>query len=391
MSTARRLKVAVITANPTPYRTPFFAQVARREDLDLKVFFLTRASATRPWHVQLEGFEHEFLGEFSIPVGGKDRARYRMNPGIISRLARGKFDAVVIAGYNHFTTQAAILYCTAARKPWCLMSESHIRKERSVLKTALKNVFLKGLLSKMGAAMVTGTLAAQYMESLGVPADAIFIVANTPDVERLKMVSGELSESREKIREGLGVSGKRVVLFVGRLLREKGLSILFDAYGKVKDAMEGAALLVAGDGPMRGECERRIRDEGLADVSFLGFVDQRNLPEVYVAADVFVLPSLVEPWGVVVNEAMACGLPVVLSDRVGASADLVEEGGNGFVVGTGDARALSEAVLEVLADEKRRAGMGARSREIIAGWDYATSARNFAAAVACAVRRGGRR
>jgi glycosyltransferase involved in cell wall biosynthesis len=381
------LKVAVITANPTPYRTPFFAHLARREDLEVKVFFLTRASATRPWHVQLEGFEHEFLREFSIPVGGKDRARYRINPGIIGRLARGKFDAVVIAGYNHFTTQAAILYCTATRKPWCLMSESHIRKERGVLKKALKKVFLKGLLSQMGAAMVTGTLAARYMESLGVPADAVFVVANTPDVERLKKASEELSGSRERIRADLGVSGKSVVLFVGRLLPEKGLSVLFDAYGKVQAGMQDTALLVAGDGPMRGECKRRVRDDRLEDVSFLGFVSQEELPEVYVAADVFALPSLVEPWGVVVNEAMACGLPVLLSDRVGASADLVEEGVNGFVVGTGDARALSEAILEVLSDENRRAEMGMRSREIISDWDYATSARNFAAAVECALRR----
>ena len=206
------------------------------------------------------------------------------------------------------------------------------------------------------------------------------------DVKTLREKTGAgLMDCKKALNES-GGDTEKAILF----LREKGLDVLFDAYASLKAEMKDAALLVAGDGPMRAECEARVADEMLEDVRFLGFVAQGDLPEVYIAADVFVLPSLVEPWGVVVNEAMACALPVVSSDQVGASADLIEEGANGFVVPSGDSLLLSRRLQDVLGDEKRRGEMGAKSREIISGWDYAASARNFAAAVEYAVRRGGR-
>jgi len=389
MTPRRPLRVAVITPNPTPYRAPFFRYLAGMDEIDLKVFFLTRGSATRPWRVEAAGFEHEFLREFSLPAGGKDSARYRINPGVIPRLRRGRFDAVVIAGYNHFTTQAAILYCTLTRTPWCLMSESHLRKERSPLRVALKDLFLRPFLLRMGAAMVTGTLAARYIESFGVPRDCVFTVANTPDVERLTKAADELAPRREMLRERLGVAGRSVILFVGRLLPEKGLETLFDAYGAASREIDEPALVVAGEGPLRGALEKRAADEDLPRVKFLGFVQPEELSAVYAAADVFVLPSLVEPWGVVVNEAMAAGLPVILSERVGAAADLVIEGENGHVVPAGDAGALAGKITAVLGDEDARRAMGAKSREIIAGWNYSTSARNFIDAAKCAVERKG--
>ncbi|MCD6404758.1 MAG: glycosyltransferase family 4 protein [Planctomycetes bacterium] len=391
MTDAVVYKVAVITPNPTPYRAPFFARLAQEPGIDLTVFFLTRGSATRPWNVGGLDFRHEFLKEYSIPVGGKDMARYRINPAIISRLASGCFDVVVIAGYNHFTTQAAIVYCTLARTPWCIMSESHVRKRRGRLKTFVKNLFLKPLLSRMGAAMVTGTLAGHYVQAFGVPPEATFVVANTPDVRHLMRQADRLAPQRQAIREGMGLAGRRVVLFVGRLLKEKGLDVLFEACVRAKAAADDVVLLVVGDGRRQAAYKALAKKKGLADVQFLGFRSQAELPEIYAAADVFVLASLVEPWGVVVNEAMASGLPVILSDQVGASADLVVEGENGFVVPAGNPEALSARILDVLSDEARRAGMGRESRRIIANWDYSASIANFREALAAAMRRGGRR
>lgn len=384
------MKVAIITPNPTPYRAPFFRALADRGEIALKVFFLTRGSATRPWTLETDGFDHEFLREQSIPIGGKDMARYRMNPSIISRLRGGRFDAVVIAGYNHFTTQAAMLYCVLTRTPWCLMSESHVAKRRGALRVFLKKALLGPVLRTMGAAMVTGTLARRYVESFGIPNDAVFVVANTPDVAYFRERASELTSRRDEIRKSLGVEGKSVILFVGRLLEEKGLRVLLDAYEAAAAKRPGLALLIAGDGARRPRYESLVNDKGLAGVHFVGFKTQEQLPGIYAAADVFVLPSLVEPWGVVVNEAMASGLPVVVSDQVGASADLVEEGANGFVVPAGAAAPLAERILDVLSDEDRRRAMGRRSIEIISKWDYRMSVDNFLAAVRTAVSGKGR-
>ena len=391
MTGPRRTRVAVVTPNPTPYRVPFFRRLAGSADIELKVFFLTQGSATRPWKVELDGFDHEFLPEWSLPAGGKDMARYRINPSIIARLRGGRYDVVVIAGYNHFTTQAAILHCILTHTPWCLMSESHIARPRGAVRVFLKKILLGPVLRTMGAAMVTGTLARRYVESFGVPADAIFVVANTPDVAHFREAAAKLAPARAAIRKRLGVEGKSVILFAGRLLEEKGLRVLFEAYGIAQARRNDLALLVVGDGRRRKEYEAVTERKSLTDVHFLGFRAQAELPEIYAASDLFVLPSLVEPWGVVVNEAMASGLPVVVSNQVGASADLVIDGENGFVVPAGDAPSLAARILDALSDEPRRLAMGRRSVEIISSWDYEASVSGFRAAVETAVRRKGRR
>jgi len=384
-----KARVAVVTPSPTPYRAPFFRSLAARDDLALKVFYLTRGSATRAWNVDVSGFDHEFLGGFGIPIGGKDMARYRVNPSIIARLAAGRFDVVVVSGYNHLTTQAAILYCAGSGTPWCMMSESHLAKPRSAAKRLLKKALLTPVLRTMGAAMVTGTLARRYVESFGVPRDAVYIVANTPDIEFLRLERRRLAPRRVAIRQLMGVDGRRVILFVGRLLEEKGVRVLLDAFARMTLSQADLVLLLAGDGPRRKEFEALAAASGLPGVRFLGFESQAQLVELYAAADVFVLPSLVEPWGVVVNEAMASGLPVVLSDQVGAAADLVIDGANGFVVPAGDSAALAACLSDVLSDEGRRAAMGRRSEEVVSAWNYEASVEGFRGAIETAVRRKG--
>ena len=211
--------------------------------------------------------------------------------------------------------------------------------------------------------MVTGTLARRYVESFGVPQDAIFVVANTPDVAWFRAESAKRAPRGRRSARSLGVADKRVILFVGRTSRGEGASGPFRRVRRDERARcLTLALLVAGDGRRRAEYEALVAERALEGVRFLGFTAQPDLPELYAAADVFVLPSLVEPWGVVVNEAMASGLPVVVSDQVGASADLVEEGRNGHVVPAGDAGALARALSDVLGDEARRREMGSRER-----------------------------
>jgi glycosyltransferase involved in cell wall biosynthesis len=132
---------------------------------------------------------------------------------------------------------------------------------------------------------------------------------------------------------------------------------------------ERAAVLFLGNGELRDEMERFARERGLS-VHFAGFINQTELPKHYAMADVFVLPSLDDPRATVVNEAMASGLPVVISDRCGPIADIVQHGDNGFVFAAGDAATLSRQLDTLAADPELRARMAARSREIIGTWDY---------------------
>jgi glycosyltransferase involved in cell wall biosynthesis len=182
------------------------------------------------------------------------------------------------------------------------------------------------------------------------------------------MRADELAPRRTELRARLGVpAGEVVVLSVGRLVPEKGFDTLVAA------AAPDLRIVIAGGGPLRAELERR-------GATLVGEVDEETLAELYAAADVFALLSTHEPWGVVVNEAAASALPLVLSDEVGAARDLLRPGENGLLVAPGDPAAAAGAIRHYLdPDERRRAG--ARSRELVRGWGYDASVDAFVAAV----------
>ena len=142
---------------------------------------------------------------------------------------------------------------------------------------------------------------------------------------------------------------------------------LLDAFARAN--IPNSYLVFAGDGPERSNLERRATELGLADrVRFLGFLNQSQLPPAYCAADLFVLPSLFEPFGLVVNEAMLCGLPVAVSDRVGARFDLVRPDENGYVFPAGDVEALAAILRQILPDPEKMARMGAAARRRMEAW-----------------------
>ena len=162
-----------------------------------------------------------------------------------------------------------------------------------------------------------------------------------------------------------------VVLFSGKLSPVKRPMDLLKAFQEMlKTTGRKAALVYLGDGELRPELERYRRDEDIPNVYFAGFQNQSELPRYFVAADIFVLPSRYEPWGLVVNEAMCFGLPVIVSDQVGAGGDIVRSGVNGFICPTGDVSALAAFLGKLLSDSDLRMRMGTESRKIIQQWNY---------------------
>jgi glycosyltransferase involved in cell wall biosynthesis len=142
---------------------------------------------------------------------------------------------------------------------------------------------------------------------------------------------------------------------------------LLEAFARAN--VPNSYLVFAGDGPERSALERRAKESGFADrVRFLGFLNQSQLPSAYCASDLFVLPSLFEPFGLVVNEAMLCGLPVAVSDRVGAKFDLVRPDENGYVFPAGDVEGLAAILRQILPDGEKRARMGAAARRRMETW-----------------------
>jgi glycosyltransferase involved in cell wall biosynthesis len=316
------IRVAVVSPEPTPYRSPLFDRVASRPEVDLTVIYAAETVADRTWSVDPE-HRAEFLRGRRLPgVHGVLRHDYPVTPGIGRALARVGPDVVVISGWSTFPSQAAIAWSRAHGIPYVLLVESHDLGPRAWWRRAVKGLVVPRLMRKAANVLVVGTAARESVVARGARPDGVRIFANTVDVELWGERAGRLQAKRDELRVRAGLTPEDVVvLSVARLVPEKGLHTLIRAAAATGD--ERIRVVVAGSGPASQQLTELAESVGIA-LTLLGDLPQEALAEAYVRADVFALLSMHETWGVVVNEAAASGLPLLLSDRVGAAQDQLD-------------------------------------------------------------------
>jgi glycosyltransferase involved in cell wall biosynthesis len=366
-------RVLVISEIPTPYRLPLFRALAESGLVELEVLFCAEEQPDRPWELtdELRGFRHEIMRGFRIPIRTRRNTFvYEVNPRVLGRLARRDFDAVVVGGYAVFAEQAAIVFAQAAGVPYLIHAESHHGKPRGPITRWAKAAILPPIVGRAGAGLAAGSAAARYLASYGLHPGRIRIVPNTIDVAAYAAGAAAAREQAASIREKLGLPDK-YVFFAGRLFEAKGVGDLIAAIRLLGD--ESPPVVVAGVGPLSTDLE------AVPQVKLLGFQPQPRLIELLALASATLVPSRVEPWGVAVNEALACGCPVVVTDAVGAAEDLVQDGRDGRIVPTGDISALAAAMVEELPRPDPAAGR-------IGRWTYEFGVEQFAEAVQLAVR-----
>jgi glycosyltransferase involved in cell wall biosynthesis len=288
---------------------------------------------------------------------------------------------VVVIGWSTFASQGAVVWCRARARavPYILEVDSHDEGPRAGWRRVVKGAVVPPILSGAAGILVTGALVRRALVARGAASGRMRRFAVTVDVAAFGRRADVLAVRRPELRQEIGIGPDDVaVLSVGRLSPEKGVETLVRAVAAAGDSR--LVVLLAGRGPQGPELEGLARSLGVRLV-LLGDRPWEEMVETYVTADVFALLSEREPWGVVVNEAAACGLPLVLSDRVGAAHDLLRGGENGALVGAGDVDAAAAALRRLASDPALRTSAGARSREIVAGWGYEPSIENFLAAV----------
>jgi glycosyltransferase involved in cell wall biosynthesis len=383
------IRVTVVSPEPAPYRAPLFDLIEAHPEIDLTVAYAAETLAGRSWNVELR-HRSVFLRGFRLPLVSRlVHHDYVVNTDVARVLRESRPDVVVAAGWSTFACQAAILWCRRNRVPYVLQVESHDAGPRSGWRRTVKGAVVPRVVRGAAAVLVTGTLARDSMLERGADPSRIGLFAVTVDVEGLGARADELRSSRDHLRAASGIGADDVaVVSVARLAPEKGLDTLVRAVAAAGD--ERLVLVLVGDGPERDRLESLGSEHGVRLV-LAGDRPWERIVESYVSADIFALLSEREPWGVVVNEAAACGLPLVLSDRVGAAADLLRDGENGFLVADGDAAAAAAAVCRLADDPALRSSQGARSRELVAGWGYGPSVDGVVDAVRDAVARGRRR
>ena len=369
------LRVAIVTTEPTTYRVPQLDRLARRAELDLQVYYAAPTIQRRRWSLALD-HPHEILRGPVLPLERILFHDYPVTPSLWRRLEQGGYDVVVVWGWSVFASQLAIAWARMRHVPYLVFSESQLTEPRSRTVRALKRLVVPEVLRGAAGYLVTGSRAREHLVHYGADLERIRVFANTVDVETLAGRVRGARERRPEIRASLGLSvDDVVVLTVARLIELKAVDVLAEA---VRRAGPPFRLLVAGEGPERARLEREAPEAVLA-----GFREADALVDLYAAADVFALLSRKEPWGVAVTEAAAAGLPLVVSDRVGAGADLVVPGRNGERVPVDDPDAAARA-LRPLADVDTRLSRGRASSEVASAWGYGPSEDAFVAAAAAA-------
>ena len=343
-------RVTVVSPEPTPYRAPLLDRIAARDDIDLTVIYAGRFLADRTWSVE---YDHRsvYLQGLRLPGARRIvRHDYPVTPRIARALRASAPDVVIVAGWSTFAAQAAVAWCRARGLPYILHVESHDLGPRRRWRRAVKNAVVSRFITGAASILVVGSAARDSVVARGADPMRVRVFANTIDVDRWIARAEDIGRTQHD-----GV----IVLSVGRAVPEKGFDVLAAACS-----------------------DARVRLDAVT-----GGVPEDELARRYVGADVFALLSRHETWGVVVNEAAASGLPLVLSDRVGAAYDLLRNGENGFVVPSDDVRAVADALRKLAADPDLRRRMGERSRELVRAWGYEPSVENFVAAVREATSR----
>lgn len=302
-------------------------------------------------------------------------ANYPFSPGLWSHLSRNSYDLVVAFGWTTPNTLLALLHSKLYHTP-CVLWETSTPHEPGPVKRVLMPA-IRRFFGAFSGAFAASSACKEYLISMGARARGVVVLPQTIDNAYFARESDLARDRRAELKQKLGISTKQVILYCGRFVEGKGLIELLNVFARIAARNPDVSLLYVGEGPLLTKLEERIQALGLERVVLHDYVPSEELPAYYALADVFVLFSEYDTFGVVIAEAMACGLPILATPNVGAVSDLVEDGVNGLVVAYPDEDELVQALNRVLDDDPLRANMMSQSRRIISGWTLDLAAQNF--------------
>jgi glycosyltransferase involved in cell wall biosynthesis len=304
------------------------------------------------------------------------------NTGLWKFIRRGKFDVVIShVGYVRATFWIAYFAARSVGIPFIFGTDASSIEPRdeSNLKLTVKRVLWPAVFGLSGQVLTASSAGRDMMLSLGFPADRVSMTLDTVDNDWWFAQASAVD--RDVARRSLGLlPNEKAILFCAKLQPWKRPMDLLRAFAWA--AIPDAKLVFAGDGAQRADLETESAARGIQDkVEFLGFVNQSQLPRLYKAADLMVIPSRYEPFGLVVNESMLCGCPVIASDRVGAVRDLITHGETGYVYSCGDVESLANTIRQAVGDPARLDAIRTNALERICAWSPQASAEALVGAV----------
>jgi glycosyltransferase involved in cell wall biosynthesis len=358
--------------------------MASHPELDLRVYYCHQATPQEQanagfgvefdWDVPLlEGYPYTFLKNVAA-LPGHGRFSGFDTPGIEEIIRRREYDAILVNGWHYKSAWQAIWACWTSKVKVMVRSDSHLHTPRGRAKRAFKFLTYRRFIPRFDACLAVGQWSREYFLHYGARPERIFSVPHAIDNRKFQFEAERLELRRSQLRKKNGLHENSIVfMFSGKFISKKRPLDFVRAIERAARRDARIQGLMVGDGPLRTECEHRVCD-GNIPIRFAGFLNQSQIIEAYVVSDTLVLPSDGgETWGVVVNEAMACARPCIVSDRVGCGPDLVIPGKTGAIFPLGDVDALANSMLELAGNPERMISMGLEARTRLRNYSVETA------------------
>lgn len=375
----RPYKLAYFVTHPIPYQAPLLRKIANKDSIDFKTFFIsdhtvrpyfdTDFNQTTKWDTSLlEGYDYVILKKifktnrlgFFIPFVY----------GISKALREENWDAVWIHGYNHFSLIIALFLAPLYKIPVFFRAESTLLATKS---NFIKDIFIRLLIKLSSGLLYIGNSNKDYYLKYGATESQLFFTPYAVDNEIYRFTNQEKEEISERLIKEINIDEEAIIiLFVGKLIDRKNPLLLLEAFYEVirQQPQNKFVLLYVGTGPVLEQLENKIKHYNLDSiVKIVGFKNERELRDYYAIADLLVIPSKEETFGLVVNEAMSAGTAIIASNVVGSSRDLVING-NGFIFESENLESLTSVLKKALSNKAALLNMAKKSEEMIKVWDY---------------------
>ncbi len=369
-------KLAIITTHPIQYYAPVFKLLHERKKIEIKVFYTLGQQngdkydrgfgKTVSWDIPLlDGYPFEIVLNTS-PNPGSHNFKGVVNPKLNEQILDWKPDAVLVYGWAYNGHLRALRYFKN-KVPVYFRGDSTLLNESKSIKSAVKHIFLNWLYKHVDHAFYVGANNKAYYKEYGLKENQLSFAPHAIDNERFNV--GRSAEVAE-LRSSLKIKNDDIlILYAGKFEPVKNVELLVSAFLNLNS--DNVHLLLVGNGVDEQSLKTVAADGGKADkIHFLSFQNQTYMPVLYQSADLFCLPSVSESWGLSVNEAMACGKAILVSDKVGCAADLVVDVFNGAVFKSSDINSIIEKLELLTADKKLLTEYGERSCTIIKDWNF---------------------
>jgi len=371
-------KLAIISSHPIQYNATMFALLSKSDIIEPKIFYTWSQSKeslfdvdfgkTIEWDIPLlDGYEYEFVENIAADPG-PHHGKGIDCPGLPAAIENWGADAILIFGWNYKAHNTAMKYFKG-KIPIYFRGDSTLIDETGGIKQLLRRLYLKWIYRNTDYAFYVGKNNKEYFLAHGVAEDKLFFAPHAIDNNRFNDSTGEYQKEASKMRDELKIPKEDVVvLFVGKFESKKNPLILIEAAKKIDDSSLHFVFVGNGD----WEDEMKNQSTGMSNIHYLAFQNQSRMPVIYYMADILALPSQGpgETWGLVVNEAMACGRAILVSTKAGCFSNLVKNGKNGYIFESGNVNECVESIKK-MNNKKTCEEMGKQSQKMIQTWSFA--------------------